>query len=132
MIPAYLYLYILGSSSFLPKITKTITLPTLGLPPMNECCSSSSCFFLVHDFLHACVLFFLQMLLPFLHAFFPTTILLSTSAWCQHRSWKDGEEFRKTERGFYSKQANIKKPPPEFTQLSHIVILEDPYRPHFS
>jgi hypothetical protein len=43
MIAVYLYLYILGSSAFLPKITKTLTLSTLGIPPVHACCSSSSC-----------------------------------------------------------------------------------------
>jgi hypothetical protein len=45
MIPMHLYLYILGSSTFLPKITKTLTLSTVGLPPMHACCSSSNCRF---------------------------------------------------------------------------------------
>jgi hypothetical protein len=44
----------------------------------------------------------------------------------------DGEEFHKTERGFYSEQADLQKPPQYFTQLSHIVIFEDPFGPYFS
>jgi hypothetical protein len=35
----------IGLFSHLQCITKTLTLPMLGLPPMRVCCSSSSCRF---------------------------------------------------------------------------------------
>jgi hypothetical protein len=36
------------------------------------------------------------------------------------RSRTDGEKFHKTERGFYSRQVYVQKPPPYFTQVSQI------------
>jgi hypothetical protein len=77
-----LFIYI-GLFSHLQCITKTLTLPTLGLPPMHACCSSSSCHFPCARFLACACCVTFQLLLPFLHAFFLTIILLSTSAWCQ-------------------------------------------------
>jgi hypothetical protein len=48
------------------------------------------------------------------------------------RSRTDGEKFHKTERGFYSRQVDIQKPPPYFTQVSRIGRFEEIFEPYFS
>jgi hypothetical protein len=40
--------------------------------------------------------------------------------------------FKKPRESFFSEQADIQKPPPYFTQLSHIEIFEEIIGPYFS
>jgi hypothetical protein len=42
-----------------------------------------------------------------------------------------GDEFQKTERGFFSEQDDLQKPPPYFTQLSQSGRIEDFLGPYF-
>jgi hypothetical protein len=48
------------------------------------------------------------------------------------RSWTDGKTIHKTERGFLSREFDIQKPPPYFTQMSWIGILKEIFEPYFS
>ena len=69
----YISIFIsIGIFIHLQCITKTLTLPTLGLPPMCVCCSSSQLSLPLCTF--SCMrtrCFSFQLLLRFLHAFFP-------------------------------------------------------------